>query len=132
MMRPSLTLAVLTFALPMLAMAQSNRPALTGTVTDSSGRPVRAVVSQILEGHILAKDHSAWTDSSGAYSFATLSPGVISLVVLAVDYAPARRDSVVIAAGKTVRVDFRLRPQVWCDIGCDGIIVPHPPSKESY
>ena len=105
---------------------------LTGTVTDSAGRPLRAVVAQVLEGGILTSSRSAWTDSTGTYVFPALPPGVIRLVVLAIDYAPARRDSVRLSPGTTLRVDFRLRPQVWCDIGCDGVIVPHARPEESH
>ena len=101
------TLAVLVAATaPVLSgpLAGQSQSALTGFVRDTAGRPLaRAAVAVPFAGR------TAVTDDNGRYLLAPVLPGRHAVVARALGHRPAR-DTVEIAAGDTVQLDFTLVP----------------------
>ena len=81
--------------------------AVAGQISDSAtGRPVRGALVTIESGR-----RGAVTDSAGGFRIRAVRPGVYSLQVRALGYAPLRRDSLVVQAGATSTADVAMRPR---------------------
>ncbi len=78
---------------------------IRGVVTDSETAGAVANAHVLLAGTPL----SAMTDATGAFTVVAVDPGRYTVRVLALGFAPARLDSVVVAAGDTVTLRVALR-----------------------
>lgn len=96
---------LLTGAAPLCASAQGGgaaeaRGSVTGFVRDSTGAPIFGV-------HLSLGALATESDSSGAFRFARVTPGPITLVARRLGFAPARIDTVV--RMDPLQLDVRLR-----------------------
>lgn len=90
------------------AHAQTPSGALRGRVTDPSG----AVVAHSTVAVTAAKPaapRTVTTDAGGNFEFRGLAPGVYTVTAQAPGFEISSRSGVVIAAGKTATVDFKLQ-----------------------
>ena len=79
---------------------------IVGRVTDQeTGEPLAGAVV-LVEGMGLG----ATADSSGRFEIEGVPPGVVRVEARMVGYASARRDSVVVRVGRTVRLSLSLKP----------------------
>ncbi len=108
-------------ALAVLAAAAAATPArgqgagtIEGTVTDPRGQPLPGV-SVMVEG----PRTSALTDGAGAFRLTGVPAGVHTLLVRMVGY-DARRDTVTVAAGATVKLAIKLTASV---VELDAVVV---------
>lgn len=92
------------------ALAQSNSGAISGVVTDPDGATVPGIPIQAKNPHTTAV-YQASTSASGAYAFDRLPPGTYELLVPAVGFTLDKfeRKGLVVAAGKTLRVEIKMR-----------------------
>ena len=86
---------------------------LKGRVVSSSGQPLAGVP---VRAHWQNSNITVtvYTNSSGDYSFpvwSDLSAGLHSISIDLPDFEPARRETVMLSAGKTARADFNLQPR---------------------
>jgi len=85
--------------------------ALTGTVTDSAGRPLEAAQIQ-LRNPATGFSLGATTRGSGLYFIQGIEPNSnYQLTVRMIGFAPVTRNGVVITLGQTRREDFKLSAQ---------------------
>ncbi len=86
---------------------------LKGRVVSSSGQPLAGVpVRAHRQNSNIAV--TVYTSSSGDYSFpgwSDLSAGSHSIGIDLPDFEPARRETMMLSAGKTARADFNLQPR---------------------
>ena len=86
---------------------------LKGRVVSSSGQPLAGVpVRAHRQNTNIAV--TVYTNSSGDYSFpgwSDLSAGAHSISIDLPDFEPARRETMMLSAGKTARADFNLQPR---------------------
>src|SRR5437667_5756833 len=86
---------------------------LSGKVVASDGHPLAGVpVRAHRQNSNMAV--TVYTNSSGDYSFpvwSDLSAGLHSISIDLPDFEPARRETVMLSAGKTARADFNLQPR---------------------
>lgn len=84
---------------------------LRGTVKNAKGQPIALEV--VTATHLATgKTLRALTQKDGSYLFPQMAPGVWRLEVNVRDYFRAKRDGVLIVAGKEAVVDFVLYPLV--------------------
>ena len=102
----SIALAMLTAAALATPAQGQETGAIEGTVTDPRGQPL-AGVSVMIEG----LRTSALTDAQGAFRFAGVPAGTHTLLVRLVAF-DARRDTVTVTAGATVKLDLRMTATV--------------------
>ena len=115
--------SALAFQPPEVLAAQAPSAVLSGSVTDTAGRPlVNALV--ILVG----TSHKVLTSREGRYEFSSIPDGVYTVRAHYLGFQRSERDSVRIVQGTTSRADFRLRPQL-CDLDCNPITVQAKPQK---
>ncbi len=101
-----LLLAALLIARP--AVAQEQRGAIEGVVTDSSGGVLPGVT---MEARNIQRDSvvSAISDSAGIYRFPSLAPGLYDLTATLQGFAPAKAERVELLLGQLKTVNFALR-----------------------
>ena len=99
---------VVRYAIAMLVvaavpvLAQNGR--VVGTVTDSTaGQPLEGV--QVL---LVGSTLGATTQADGRYTIANVPPGTYTVETRRLGFQPQRRTGVVVAAGGSVTVDFRI------------------------
>jgi outer membrane receptor for ferrienterochelin and colicins len=98
--RPAV-LAVLATTSAVAAAAQDTA-VLYGSVTSTSGVPLRAVVRDVADGR------AAFADAQGHYRF-TLTSGTTVVRIAHIGYAPVI-DTVTVAPGDSLERDYRLEP----------------------
>ncbi len=113
-LRLSFTLLILFLVLPVATFAQSERAAVTGTVTDDEGEPLPGV--QIADPSL---QRGTTSSPDGTYTLDGLPPGTHALEFRFVGYQTAVRE-VSLEAGETVTLDVSLSSQV---LETDGITV---------
>jgi iron complex outermembrane receptor protein len=79
-------------------------PALTGRVTDSTGRPLPNA-----NVFLAPLNRTITTDGSGAFSFGSLPPGAYHLTAFLIGFAPTHSDVTVPATGDPIKVSIALR-----------------------
>lgn len=101
-------LVLLLVLLPAAARAQApSTGALTGTVTDALGTPLRDVLVTMTEPATGARQ-AVFTDRFGSYRFAFLQPGTYDLRAERLGFQPAVLAGVPVRPGHVARVDLRL------------------------
>src|ERR1017187_8952920 len=106
-MRIGLTVA-LGLGLAIFAHAQTNRGAITGTVTDPSGAVVPG--AQVVVTTVGTNEaHRASTSSGGDYTVPDLEPVEYKVAVAATGFAPAVAERVKVDTASTATVNFRLQ-----------------------
>ena len=102
-MRRLLFLSILLLlVIPLTAMDQSGKGALTGRVTDATGAVIQNAAVQLTPSGL-----SATSDSLGEYIFSAVPPGVYTLKVRSIGFSAAEK-SITITAGQTLHVDMML------------------------
>ncbi|MBI1967453.1 MAG: TonB-dependent receptor [Gemmatimonadetes bacterium] len=76
-----------------------------GTVRDQVGRPLERALVQFA-----GTSRGAYTDALGRYRLTDVAPGTVVLEAVRIGYVPAR-ETVTVAAGDSVRVDFAVSPK---------------------
>jgi hypothetical protein len=106
-MRSMIRLMGLIFALGAVAWAQTDRGAITGTVTDQSGAVVPE--AKVKATHVRTNAERTTTASAaGDYTIPTLQAGTYRLEIEAKGFKTLVQNEVVVAPGSTVRVDGSL------------------------
>ena len=99
-------LAMMAFAMPLKAQTAT----LTGKITDGAGNPVPGAIVQALSG--IRTVATATADDQGAYRLTVPQAGSYVLTVRRVGFARLTRDNIVIGAGGSSNIDFRLQESV--------------------
>ncbi|MBA3239771.1 MAG: carboxypeptidase regulatory-like domain-containing protein, partial [Acidobacteria bacterium] len=81
---------------------------LRGTVTDPKGAVVVGASVTVTDAASGETRGTATTDARGKFKIEGLSPGTYVVVVTALNFGEARRESVGIEEGKEATLDFRL------------------------
>ena len=98
---------VMFFSLSWVAMAQSDRGVISGTVTDESGGVVPAV--QVVATQVTTNmQFSAVSNSNGAYSVLNLPAGIYNLGFRKDGFKDLSKTGLVLEAQHSIRVDARL------------------------
>jgi hypothetical protein len=101
------SMSLLCVSLVVQGLAQVHTASLTGLVTDPQGGVVdNALVTA--KNKATNVEQTAKSDSSGYYTFATLSVGTYTLTVENTGFKKAIRDSVALDVGQKARLDFTL------------------------
>ena len=106
------TLAVLTLALPWLAVGQDppeqakGMAAIRGTVTDSTGAVVTGAAIVLTNGAGLKRETQ--TDDKGLYFFTDLDAGTYSLSITAPDFGVKVMDNITLPPGLELPLDVAL------------------------
>ena len=97
-------MAVLLLAWPVAA--QDQRGTIEGTVKDASGAvlPGVTVEAKTTAGNVL----STTTDSSGAFRFPTVAPGVYEVSANLASFSPGKFSDVTVGLGQVKRLEFAL------------------------
>lgn len=100
--------SILAFVLcSTLALAQGERGALNGSITDASGASVpKASVRALNTGTGI--ETAVETTDSGVFRMPYLPPGVYKITVSAPGFKTSTRENVVLAVAQTLTVDFTL------------------------
>ena len=105
----SLLLALLLAAGHAPAAAQAVKGALLGTVTDGSGAAIAG--AQVTATEVNTNiGHSAVTNDTGNYVFASLDDGTYTIAVEKPGFKKAVQANVLLAANQSIRTDLRLAP----------------------
>lgn len=105
-LRMFVALAALLLVAPALVSAQSFSGVVAGVVKDDQGGVLPGVAVQLV-GKTGARD--ATTDSTGAYRFNAVDPGVYAVSVALSGFQAQRRDNIVVSVGRQSTVDFGLK-----------------------
>lgn len=106
--RLTLVSLAMWFLLASLAIAQTSRGTLTGTVTDSTGAVVNnAAVTITQQGTNVTR--STTTNSAGIYRFDAVDLGTYVVAAQATGFSTEKKTGVEIEAARTVNVDFSLK-----------------------
>src|ERR1700690_3562954 len=97
-----------SFALPTIAVAQTFRGGINGSVTDSTGAVLpHVVVTATNEATALA--YMTTSSGAGEFSFQDLPPGSYLIEITASGFQKTQFKNVVVLAGKTYTLDGKLR-----------------------
>ena len=99
-------LAMMAFVMPLRAQTAT----LTGKVTDGAGNPVPGAIVQALSG--IRTVATATTDDQGTYRLSVPQAGSYVVTVRRIGFARLTRDNIVIGAGGSSNIDFRLQESV--------------------
>jgi hypothetical protein len=98
-------------AAPAALMAQgTTTSALTGTVTDPTGKPIGGATVRVASESLIGGARSVVTAANGRYRIPMLPPGKYTITVEAKGF-PTRKVNEVAELGKTTTVDFRIAPE---------------------
>lgn len=98
-------------AMPAVLVAQgTTSSALSGTVVDSSGKPIVGALVRVTSDALIGGSRVATTTENGRYRIPILPPGRYQLTVEAKGY-PTRKATEQAELGKTTVVDFRMAPE---------------------
>jgi hypothetical protein len=103
----SLAVAVIFLCLP--AFSQLNLGSIAGTVTDPSGAVIagaKVTVTDVQRG----VSRVLTTDTSGAYSAPSLTPGTYSVTAEYKGFQTIQRTNISVGVGQPVRVDLTMQP----------------------
>ena len=106
-MRCSLGVVCSLFVLSALSFGQTDRGAITGTVSDPTGALVANVPIQVKNSQTGAVYNGA-TSATGNYTFAQVPPGTYEMSVAAPGFKNFIRQNIVVPATQTVRIDASL------------------------
>jgi hypothetical protein len=105
-MRLESALLILVSGCASSGTPQVPRTLVTGSVTDTAGRPIAfARVSAV------GTTYAAQTDVRGRYAFDSLPADPTTLRAEFSGYHPAHRTGIRVRRGDSIRVDFRLKPR---------------------
>ena len=96
-------LAMMMTVCPALLTAQEHGFVAGRAVDALNGGPVPGAIVSLNGG-----TRGATTDGDGRYAIRDVRPGTYVVTARAVGFRPVSRDSVVVAPGRTVIVDFQL------------------------
>lgn len=102
-----LGVGVLLLCLP--AFSQLNLGSIAGTVTDSSGAAIAGATVTVTDVQ-RGVARTLTSDTSGAYSAPSLTPGTYSVTAAFNGFQTLNRTGVVVGVGQAVRVDMSLQP----------------------
>ncbi len=102
-----LLLAVASLAIPLSALAQTERGTITGVVMDSTKAALPGVSVKVINAATNAATNVVSSDS-GAYSAANLSPGTYKIEATLQGFQTSNVEGVILNAGTTARVDVTL------------------------
>jgi len=105
-------------AVPLHAQAGG---AVVGRVTAADSQPVVGAVVELGRGV-----YGAVTDQDGTFRIAEVRPGTYRVVVRAVGYRPAQRDSVAVTGGQTLRLNVSLVREA---VEIEGVVVEAEPDR---
>ncbi len=104
--RTLFVLAMMAFALP----ASAQTVTLTGKITNGAGKAVSGAIIQALTGtRVIAADTA---DAEGGYRLTVPTAGGYLVTVKAIGYSRVTRDNLMIGAGGSSNLDFRLAESV--------------------
>ncbi len=89
---------------PLRASAQSAPASVSGTVLDETGAPIPAA-SVVLRGPSV---QTTQTDQKGAFSFASVTPGIYVVSVAKAGYTSAVQNDIAVLAGQTSTLAVRM------------------------
>src|SRR5215216_4542243 len=99
-------LAMMAFALPLHAQSVT----LTGKITAREGKAVPGAIIQALSGTTVIAADTA--NSDGVYRLTVPTAGGYLITVKAIGYSRITRDNLMIGAGGSTNLDFRLQDSV--------------------
>ncbi|MDE3110736.1 MAG: TonB-dependent receptor, partial [Acidobacteriota bacterium] len=102
-----LGLAVLLLGLP--AFSQLNLGSIAGTITDSSGAVIAGATVTVTDTQ-RGVSRTLTSDTSGAYSAPSLTPGTYSVTTAFKGFQTLTRTGINVGVGQPVRVDMSLQP----------------------
>ncbi len=100
-------LSILLFLLPLLVWGQSDRGAITGTVTDASGAVVPGVLATATNVATQVS-YTATSNDLGLYSILNVPIGQYSVVFTKQGFKTYTRDGLTIAVAQVLRLDARM------------------------
>lgn len=99
---------LLCLGLPLLVSAQTLTGGISGVVTDPSG--ARIAVAKVSTRNLSTNEaRESTSDSAGAFSLSSLSPGTYEVTVEVVGFQKTSVTGVEVSAGATNRVDLSLK-----------------------
>ena len=91
------------------ALAQIDQGALTGIVTDSTGKAIQgASLTLVNQGTNLSFTRT--TDGNGLYRFSPIKIGLYSLTVSAPNFETRKQENIRVSVSQTVGLNFSLKP----------------------
>jgi hypothetical protein len=101
--------AILLGLLPMLALGQSNRGRISGTVTDGSGASVPAakITIENLGTHV---QRTLMTNAEGNYVATDIEPGFYSVKAEAKNFKTVVREKIQVEVANDLKIDFQMAP----------------------
>ena len=100
-------LAVAILAIPLSALAQTERGTITGVVMDSTKAALPGVSVKVINAATNAATNVV-SSESGAYSAANLSPGTYKIEATLQGFQTSNVEGVILNAGTTARVDVTM------------------------
>ena len=98
-------------AAPVAMMAQgTTTSAITGTVSDNTGRPLAGALLRVTSESLIGGARTVTTSENGRYRIPMLPPGRYTITVEAKGF-PTRKVNEVAELGKTTTVDIRMAPE---------------------
>jgi hypothetical protein len=101
-----LTLALLLFVLPTLALAQGS---IAGSVRDASGAVLPGVTVEASSPALIEKMRTAVTDGAGQYRIVDLPPGTYDVVFNLTGFRVVRREGVVLQGSFAAQINGELQ-----------------------
>ncbi len=109
-------------AAPVTLLAQgTTSSALTGTVTDPSGKPIPGATIRVASASLIGGQRSVVTGENGRYRIPMLPPGKYTLTVEAKGY-PVRKLNESAELGKTTTVDIRMAAEAVATVEVTGLV----------
>jgi hypothetical protein len=106
-LRSYLVFAVFTCALPLASLAQLDRGAITGTVTDNSGA-VLAKAEVRTKNLATGVEATTATNEAGVYQLSNLPPGKYNISVKAMGFKTYEQTGLELTVAQTTRLDVSL------------------------
>ncbi len=98
-------------ACPVALVAQgTTTSALSGTVTDNTGKPLQGALIRVTSDSLIGGSRTTTTADNGRYRIPMLPPGRYAITVEAKGF-PTRKVNEVAELGKTTTVDVRMAPE---------------------
>ena len=105
----ALVLALVAAPVAMLAQGTTTS-AITGTVSDNTGRPLAGALLRVTSESLIGGARTVTTSENGRYRIPMLPPGRYTITVEAKGF-PTRKVNEVAELGKTTTVDIRMAPE---------------------
>jgi len=94
---------------PAWASAQSIRPSIVGTVTDSSGAVLPGVTVEVASPVLIERMRSTVTDGRGSYRIIELDAGTYTVTFMLPGFNAVRRDGIVLSGSMTSTLNVELQ-----------------------